>query len=118
MLIKIFSPPLYWLSVQCGPHSSHLAEHRPVLLGVAAHDAGNDDVVGEVPLELVHSLTPVGGCLLTDELDVEEGSLPWAIRVAGGGPSNDAGGHVSDDVLQSGSHYNALAKDTLLPHSA
>ena len=55
---------------------------------------------GEVPLELTDALQPVGSCLLTDQLDVEERTLTWTKVVTRGGPSNDTGGHVRHYVLQ------------------
>ena len=77
-----------------------LGQLGPVVLIEAAHDAGNDDAVGEVPLELGDNLAPVGGRLLADELDVEEGALVGAVVVARGRPAHDAGRDVGDDVLR------------------
>ena len=56
-------------------------------------------LIREIPLELGDAAEPVGGRLLADELDVEEGALPRAKHVARGGATDDAWRHVGDDVL-------------------
>ncbi len=57
---------------------------------------------GEIPLELAHTLQPIGSSLLTDKLYVEERALPRSKVVAGGGTTHDTGGHVGHYVL----YYN------------
>ena len=47
----------------------------------------------------VYLLAPVGGRLLRDELDVEEGALPGAVDVPVRRPPHDSRRHVRHDVL-------------------
>ena len=52
-----------------------LGQFCPVLLIVAAHNAGDQDLFLEVAFELGDAATPIVARLLRDELDVEEGAL-------------------------------------------
>lgn len=110
-------------------HLCHLGYYCPVFLVVTTHYAGDHhltkrrvegyfsnarhlpgmgcdvawldtDIVGEVPLQLSYWLAPVGCCLLTDELDVEEGALARAKHMAWGGATHNTRWHVRHQVLQ------------------
>ena len=54
---------------------------------------------GEVSLEFGYTLTPVGGRLLTDEFDVQEGTLPRTVQVARCLTTDNARGDVRHVVL-------------------
>ena len=60
-------------------------------------------LIWKVPLELGDAPEPVGGRLLTEQLNVEEGALPRAKQVPRSAPTDDARRHVGDDVLRRGS---------------
>ena len=57
------------------------------------------NLVGKISLEFTDALQPVASRLLTDQLNVEEGALAWAVGVARGGPPHNAGRHIGHKVL-------------------
>lgn len=57
-------------------------------------------IIREVCFELFHTLAPVRGCLLADELDIEEGPLSWAKHVTRGRPTDNSRGDIGNQILR------------------
>lgn len=53
----------------------------------------------KAPLQFSHWLTPIGCCLLTDELNVEEWPLTWAVHITWSGATHNTGRYICYQVL-------------------
>lgn len=53
----------------------------------------------KAPLEFSHWLTPISCCLLTDELNVEEWPLTWAVHITWSGATHNTGRYICYQVL-------------------
>lgn len=74
-------------------------QHLPTLFEIQIQ-AKITHLIREVPLEFCDSLEPICTSLFWDKLNIEEGTLPWTIQVAWGGPSNYTWRYVCHYVLE------------------
>ena len=76
----------------------------PIFLDVGGHDRSDDDVFGEVALQLSDGLLPVAGRLFADQLNVKKSALVWTKCVSRGHSADntrrDVGHHVLKNIKE------------------
>merc|ERR1719297_553810 len=80
-------------------HCIDYGQFLPILFVIRGHNRCNDNIFGEVVLQFSNTSIPICGCLLGNQLNIDERTKLWTIVMASSCATSDTGSNVGNKVV-------------------